>query len=71
MATNEQYAWNGPIFDGICKKTNEEEADNKADVIKLLEQGKGNLFIMTQTGMSYDAVKLIRRRYEEVHSSGN
>lgn len=71
MATHEQYTWNGSIFEGICKKTNEEETDNKTEAIKLLEQGMGNLFIVAKTGLSYDAVRLIRRRYEEVHSSGN
>ena len=34
-------------------------------VVELIEKGAGNLFIVSQTGLSYEEVRSIRRRYEK------
>lgn len=63
--------FNTSITVGICKAETMTEEEKKNAVIDLIKQGKGNLYIVTQTGATYEEVRSIRRLHENAHSSCN
>ena len=54
------------------KRIEAKQEKSKFDTVTdLIAEGKGNLFIVSHTGLSYEEVRSIRRRYEKAHSSCN
>lgn len=73
MATKEQCEWNYPQLNtGVTKEAIRTESETKSAVLDLIKQGKGNLYITSELGISYTEVVSIRTLYEKkARSSGN
>lgn len=73
MATKEQYEWNhSQLNTGVTKEAIRTESETKSAVLDLIKQGKGNLYITSELGISYTGVVSIRTLYEKkARSSGN
>ena len=73
MASQAQYGWNHPVMlEGATKEAIRTESETKAAVLDLIKQGKGNLYITAELGISYTEVVSIRNLYEKkARSSGN
>lgn len=66
MASQAQNEWNHPK--SLKRPTQAEpmsEAEVKREVIRLIKQGKGNLYITSTLGISYTEVVSIRTYYEK------
>nr|DAT81725.1 MAG TPA: hypothetical protein [Caudoviricetes sp.] len=73
MATQAQNEWNHPkMLNSATQAEPMSEAETKREVIRLIKQGKGNLYITSALGVSYTEVVSIRTCYEKkAHLSGN
>ena len=61
----EAYNWNTGITDSITKAAIRTDSEKIAGVKRLIKEGKGNLYIVSNTGASWNEVNLIRIQYEK------